>query len=395
MKRVFSFVKLLLLSAFLTGCAGANRPFYPIGIYGVPSTNDFQTIKSAGFNAVAGRAEAGYLDDAERSRLKVLATPGNQAGSQFNRQAARQIIAQYDSHPALWAWYVSDEPDLNLVSPQDVAAAVRFCKSAGARKPTALVLYRGADAIDYGSISDILMIDCYPIPWHPLASFPQNVGMAGLSAGKNKPLIAVIQAFDWSAYPGLLPGETGLRPPTRGEIRAMTYCALAKRATGLFYYAFKDGTWDMEKQPQTWDALRDVVREVNARLPLFEAKHLWWPREQKFHETTNSENAAVSATGSPAGQGETGSGFKGWNEAMESSVNVALLRVVHGNQTIAAGRYLLAVNNTRRTFEYQVTVPAANKNEIEVLGEDRQVSPDNGWLTDDFGPYEVHIYGPF
>lgn len=395
MKRFFSFVKLLLLSAFLTGCVSTNPPFYPIGIYGVPSTNDFQTIKSAGFNAVVGRAEADYLNDAERNHLKVLATPGNQAGPQFDRQAATQKIAQYDSHPALWAWYISDEPDLNLVSPQDVAAAVRFCKRAGARKPTALVLYKGADAIDYGNISDILMIDCYPIPWHPLASFPQNVGMARLSVGKNKPLIAVIQAFDWSCFQNLLPDETGLRPPTREEIRAMTYCALAKRATGLFYYAFKDGTWNMEKQPQTWDALRDVVKEVNDRLPLFEAEHLWWPREQKFHDIKNSKNTGVSAHDSPVGQRKTGNEFKGWNEAMESSINVALLRVVHGNHTIAAGRYLLAVNNTKRTFEYQVTVPTINKSEIEVLGENRLVSPDKSWLTDDFGPYEVHIYGPF
>src|SRR3990172_6645654 len=44
----------------LTGCRLLAKspagPFYPIGIYAVASTNDFRTVRDAGFNVVAGRA---------------------------------------------------------------------------------------------------------------------------------------------------------------------------------------------------------------------------------------------------------------------------------------------------------------------------------------------------
>ena len=44
--------------------------------------------------------------------------------------------------------------------------------------PTALVLFQGYEALDYGNISDILLIDRYPVPWLPLANFGQHVQMA-------------------------------------------------------------------------------------------------------------------------------------------------------------------------------------------------------------------------
>ena len=48
----------------------------------------------------------------------------------------------------------------------------------------------------------------------------------------------------------------------------MTYEALARGATGLFYFAF-DAGWKMREHPETWAALTNVVREINERLPLF------------------------------------------------------------------------------------------------------------------------------
>ena len=108
-----------------------------------------------------------------------------------------------------------DEPDLNAVAPEDVQRAHRYLKLLGARKPTALVLSQRGETLDYGNIADITMVDPYPVPWLPLANFPQHVRLARLALGKKKPLIAVIQAFDWSSYRTLLPDQTGLRAPTR------------------------------------------------------------------------------------------------------------------------------------------------------------------------------------
>jgi hypothetical protein len=281
-------------------------------------------------------------------------------------------VTRFDSHPALWAWYLIDEPDLNGVSPADVRAAHLFIKQLGARKPTALVLYQGGEAEHYANIADITMIDRYPVPWLPLANFPQHVRMARLAVTKGKPLIAVIQAFDWSFFPDLRPSDDPMRPPSYDELRCMTYCALTRGATGLFYYCYDDGNWRVPDHPEVWSGLRKVVAEVRERLPLFEAEHLWLPFVHEF-------------PGHPTG---------GFNLALESSVNAALVRVSQGNLAIPNGTYLVTVNNTDRPLTYRITLPAIQGSELPVLGEHRTVTVMDRWLQDHFAPFAVHIYGP-
>lgn len=353
-----------------TGCSTPRAPFYPIGIYSVSNTNDFRTVSEAGFNLVAGSANAGYLDAARQANLKVLASPHTSAGPNFNAAAARRAVSAFDSHPALWAWYLIDEPDLHRVDPRRVTEANRYLKWAGAKKPTALVLFQGSTAIDYAHRSDILMIDRYPIPWLPLANFPQHIRLGRLALGKEKPLIAVIQAFDWTYYPDLL-SEKNLRPPTYSELRCMTYSALVQRANGIFYYCFNDGRWKMEEHPETWQALKTVVAEVQQRRPLFQAEHVWWPYAHGFSD--------------PA---------KRFNSALESSIMPALLRVKRGDENVPAGDYILAVNNTPEEHKYELTVPEGVTVAVPVLGEDRLVPVVKGRIYDTFAPFAVHVYGP-
>src|SRR5512138_673085 len=97
------------LSCFVACCALAAGAPFPLGIYGVRSTNDFPALREAGFNLVVGPAEKSYLDAAQSSGLKVLAS--------FSAGANRRTLARLDRHPALWAWYLSDEPDQHLIPP--------------------------------------------------------------------------------------------------------------------------------------------------------------------------------------------------------------------------------------------------------------------------------------
>jgi hypothetical protein len=362
----------ILLFALLVGSSGCQHhraSFYPLGIFSDATTNSFATLREAGFNIVQGPAQKGFLDAASASGLKVLASPGTSAGTNFNALTAQRVVAAIDSHPALWAWYLVDEPDLNRVSPTDVIAAHRFLRRSGARKPTALVIYQGATALHYANIADITMIDRYPIPWLPLANVPQHVQKVRLALGKTKPLIAVIQTFDWNAYAEQLPGEKDLRPPTYEELRCMTYCALAQRATGLFYFAFETPKWKMEEQPETWDATKKVLREVNERLPLFQAEHLWWPVIHQFGDPTIR-----------------------FNEALESSITSTLLRVRRGNDAIPPGEYILAVNTTNRKQTYSFWLPERRTGAVWVLGENRLIAIQNTWVTDRFEPYAVRVF---
>jgi len=411
----------LILIVWLPGLQGCRSPglrenhaALPLGIYGVNSTNDFAAVKAAGFNLVTGPADRAYLDAARQHGLKVLAAPNTSAGPGFDPARARQAIRQFDGHPALWAWYLIDEPDLHEIAPDQVKHAQRFVKSLAPTKPTALVLFQGYEARDYANLTDLLLVDRYPIPWLPLANFGQHIQMARLALPPEKPLLAVIQAFDWSCFPELLPSERNLRPPTEAELRCMTYEALARGANGLFYYAYDAGRWKIREHPATWDALTRVIAEVNARRPLFEAERIWWAKNHAF--------------ANPA---------RRFNAALESSITSCRLRVHQGNATIPAGDYVLAVNNTERTQTYSFSVPerraedgrqqtdrgsgtaegmkpteevkqteAESRNEsgrseppapdfyVPIVGEGRTVAVKLGRVTDDFAPYAIHVFGP-
>ena len=374
--RNFSFLISLVSVSFFWGCASAPKATvlaeYPIGIYGVPSTNDFWSLRKAGFNLIAGQANQAYLDAANAAGLRVLANLGTTAGPSFDPARARHAVAEFDKHPALWGWYLADEPDLNLIPPAQVASAHDTLKRLHARKPTAIVLYQGYEAQNYANLTDILMVDRYPIPWLPLANFGQHIRMARLALGKDKPLVAVIQAFDWSSYSQMLPGEKNLRAPTAQEIRCMTYDALARGANGLFYYAYDSG-WKMREHPEVWEALKSVVQEVNARQPLFQAHQVWWPKQYDF--------------GDPAHR---------FNAALESCISCALLRVDSGNEQVPPGLYFLAVNNTEFPQVFWFKRPGAESVEpVPVLGEERQIKIENRWINDAFQPFAVHVYGPF
>ncbi|MFO1496817.1 MAG: hypothetical protein U1G07_00215 [Verrucomicrobiota bacterium] len=368
---VLGFLLLSVCYALTAGCAHRQCATYPIGIYGVQSTNEQTIVREAGFNIVVGRAETAYLDCARGLGLKVLAPPGTSAGPRFQPGRARRVIQEFDRHPALWSWYLIDEPDLHAIAPEDVTRADRFVKSLGARKPTTLALYQGAEAFNYASAADIVMVDRYPVPWLPLANFPQHIRLARFAAGKDKPLIAVIQAFDWNHYPQLRPPAASFRPPTYEEIRCMTYAALARRASGLFYYCYDDESWKMRDHADTWNALKRVIAEVNQLLPLFEAAHVWYPF---VHEIEPAQHR--------------------FNEALETSIIPALLQIAEGNAFLAPGKYLLAVNTTDRQLNYRVALEELKVKSLPVLGETDEIILRGHWLEDRFEPYAVRVYGP-
>jgi hypothetical protein len=363
-------VLICCLGALLAGCRSPAPGFFPLGIYAPGSTNNLPAIRSAGFNLVTGPASRDFLQAAGWHQLQVLAAIPSTPGRAFAAAPVESTVRRLDGNTNLWAWYVADEPDLNGISPADVAQVNRTVKRFG-RKPTAVVLYSGSDALDYAAIPDILMIDRYPVPWLPLANFSQHVRLARFAAGPKKPLIAVIQAFDWNYYPELLGNRPNLRVPTYDEIRCMTYSALAEGANGLFYYAYDDGKWRIREHPATWEALRRVVGEVNQRLPLFTARHPWSGVYVTYADWAS-----------------------GWNEALESAVTATLLEVQAGNATVKKGKYVLSVNTTARTLKFQVHLPVL-PGTIPVFEENRNLRVNDGFVSDEIGPYAVHIYGPF
>ena len=360
-----------LLALGTAGCRVARPDAYPIGLYSVGSVTNLAEIADAGFSLVAGPARRGFLDAAKANGIGVIASPGSSAGEHFNVAKVRSTVTKLDGHPALWSWYLIDEPDMQSVSPEKVKAAHRFVKRLGATKPTSLVLYQGDSAKWYGDIADITMVDRYPVPWLPLANFSQHIHKTRLATNAERPLIAVIQSFDWTAHQSMLPGEENLRPPTERELRSMTYSSLARGANGIFYFSYADMLLKERKYPELWESLKRVVGEVRRREALFAAEHVWWPKAHHFENQDTRFNAAL-----------------------EASVQSVLLQVKRGDGLLPPGHYILAVNTTSLPHTYRFRLPWETTGQVPVLEEGRHATTDGSWVVDRYAPFAVHVYGP-
>ena len=362
---------LLLMASFLLGCRTpssappSDSSFFPLGIYDVPQT-DLANINAAGFNLVVTSATAEYLNAAHRHGLKVLSH--SSPFQILTNTAAADRLRRLDPHPALWAWYTIDEPDLHGIPPPTVGRIhKKFDRLA--TKPTMLVLMSGSATINYREYPDMVGLDFYPVPWAPISQFAKEMKLARFALG-DKPYFAILQAFDWSAFPELLETNETLRPPTYEELRCMTYMALAHRAKGLFFYTYKARDWDLSATT-LWPDVKSIVREVNELRPLFTATFCWWSPNFDYLEGPDAM----------------------YNEAREAKIILVLLEVKKGNAAVSAGRYALAVNTTSNSVPFRLELPHAAPT-VPVLGSQSPLPLTNNMLYKDFSPFEVICLGP-
>ena len=365
MIRHFSRTILLLALLLFPGCAGPQIEF-PLGLYGVPP-EAFPEVKAAGFNLVTGPATMEFLEAAAAHNLGVVAFSGAQA-IQTNA-ARRATVNQLDKHRALWAWYLIDEPDLHRIPPARVEEVWHDLQRL-AFKPSLLVLKSGSAVAHYGQHSDLLAVDFYPVPWAPLAQFSQEMKFARLQRGE-KPYYAILQAFDWAAFPGLLDTTVPLRTPTLAELRCMVYMALAQEADGLFFYSYHAAGWHLPDH-ELWLGVKALATEVRRLQPLFTAEHLWW---------------------SPALEYLDG-GDAMYNEVRGPRIMLSLLRVKTGNADIPPGDYVLALNTTPEIVPFRLELPGEQEGSVPVAGHPRVQPLYGSLLRKDFDPWEVAIYGP-
>ncbi|MEW6365179.1 MAG: hypothetical protein AB1714_11155 [Acidobacteriota bacterium] len=176
--------------------------------------------------------------------------------------AAPKLAAR---HPELAGWYIADEPEGRATPPIDLVRRFLAIKSATPQLPAAIALLRPWRAADYAVAADAIMADPYPVPHLPIALLGQSIDTARASSGTEKPIWAVIQAFNWSdIYEGPDPSIRG-RAPTEPELRALAYSALVHGARGIFFYNLSTA-----RRCGVWDDVKRVAEKLTADLPLFE-----------------------------------------------------------------------------------------------------------------------------
>lgn len=259
--------KICLIASSVLVLSAVGGECLVLGIYGAKKPQDLQIIKQAGFNTFQtydkqADAIAALAREARLKNLNILAYPNNIINSKYSREAQTWPV---------YAWYLIDEPDIfntpfAKLKQKDMAAKIAF----PAHK-TAFVLSEGAPKINYYRAADIVMVDWYPVPHLALESLGQETAKARAAMTKagldNKPLIAVVQAFDWKDFEQYRPDNDRIgRYPTTEEINFMSFHALLSGADGLFYFTLSEA----RKTPQKWAALTKTVKELKYLSPVFD-----------------------------------------------------------------------------------------------------------------------------
>lgn len=256
-------------------------PYFPLGFYcyspvqsslaeeevvkGFNLLSPYQLIEAHTF---ADRKR--YLDRCAELGMKVhynlLSIAGGggprQGRSSMDRQQKmdllRQEIMAVKDHPALLAWYISDEPTGQNIAPETLLESYQLIKQLDPYHPISIVFMNPKEAHRYEQVMDIAMVDPYPIPNRS----PEEVGSITQSLVERfryqKPVWLVPQAFGGN--------EHWAREPSPREIQLMTWLGVINGATGIQYF-IRHGLSSFPKSSLTWDAASSTVKELTDLTP--------------------------------------------------------------------------------------------------------------------------------
>ncbi len=365
-------------------------PFFPIGLYvaqcstvdqsvqlGEIENSPFDTLMNYNINSCSGidatpAQIAAYLDQLDLRNLKLIYSleeyipydPDNQQDpcGDIDINSVQDKVQTFKDHPAVISWYLNDE----VGSSDDPVVAQTDCVAqllAGYEEVTSVDGNHPVWSVHWDTsfwdpdyplneahTTDIVGVDPYPIAHLPITNVS---GKADEANAAGKPLWLVPQIFSWTDYPGDFRAATG-RPPTREEMRAMTYLATNHGAKGLIYYSYfdirNDGDfWDR------WPQIKGIASEIDQLRSVF----------LSIDQTNVNDIVCDNA-----------------------DIDFKLMR--EGNTY-----YLFAVNTKEgSTAGVSFQINLAKKPAVfdTLFEHGRQISVVKGKVTDDFDVYEVHVY---
>jgi hypothetical protein len=266
----------LLLVLIIGGAGCANPRALMVGMYAVPEAN-LPTIRKLGMDFVVGSPGKSYLDTARRWDLKVI-TSGAGNGD----------------HPAVLGHLLTDEPDLKEIPTAGIKNEFEQAKRKS-RKPVFLNLSSGYSVEVYEPYCDVVMFDWYPAGWQPIETMWNHIRIARL-ASKGKPFYVIIQAFDWSRYPQMMPYRKELRAPTSQEIRAMAIWAAMGGASGVVFYPFDDGVTRMEDSTETMKAVEETAHFLHEWGDLFRSRRSFGAYPFEFENKEDQYNSVFEGS---------------------------------------------------------------------------------------------------
>jgi hypothetical protein len=247
----------------LTGGIIVNRrQFFPFGFYCYspvsPTLPEEEIVK--GFNMISPyqtilpetlRERKAYMDRCAELGMKVHYNLLSLAGgggvdsktvalsAEEKKQRLIEEIKTFMNHPALLAWYISDEPNGYKIPPESLEDIYFTVKATDPWHPVSMVFMAPfLSSKKYAKALDIVMADPYPVPNYPITLVGDVAGQLRTEFTGKRSVWMVLQAFGG--------GEWWGREPTLQEMRSMTwqcvYNILSARNLTTFQNLLPPGT---------------------------------------------------------------------------------------------------------------------------------------------------------
>jgi hypothetical protein len=214
---------------------------FPIAWYdALQDTRGLSRIASERMNGVmpyySDKGDVGsYLDAAQAAHVQVLLEIPRRFVRTIDDSALRSFVRTYKARPALFGWYLADEPSTNMelgpLTGPKARRLYRAIKLEDPRHPVAIALGPNENPRPYASALDVLMYDDYPCmrrtpEFGNFSAWSRRVAAASRAAQPHA-FVPVIQAFG---------GAWGNRLPTTAEERYMVYSSIQDGAAGIFFW---------------------------------------------------------------------------------------------------------------------------------------------------------------
>jgi hypothetical protein len=281
-KRFPRWASVVLCLALLAGgsvrpVAATPAPDFLVAWYDtVTNPQNLAAIAGDGMTTVIayhspGASVRGYLDAASSAGVKVMVEIPRALVKKVDVKNVKAFVALFETHPALRAWYLADEPSLTKeLGPLSASNATKLYNAIKQEDPThqvAIVFSTREDPKPYLSALDILLHDHYPFSapsseFYGLGTWLYQTNRMAVIAKSEQGFFPVLQAMGGTNEEP----ELGLRAPTAREERYMAYAAVWCGADGLFFWTY------YRADPQWVDsALAPLVAEMAPLRPALAA----------------------------------------------------------------------------------------------------------------------------
>lgn len=311
-----------------------------------------------------------------KAKLDIVHRLGGKASVDMKRESGlpELILSDYinfintvKTHPAVWGWYIADEPDLC----SERKLSVEECHHRLATNPGWYRLTKSLDPSRYvwlvlankispgwNDCADIIALDTYPVYYgyrgfetKELRRQPDLMksGLDWAETYQKKPFIAVIQAFG---------GYGNWTEPNLSQMKYQVFSGLVQGVKVILW--FHDG-WASDHVKKIAAQVQRITRDISPQMDI---------------------------------------GVKNDPTVTMSQNLIAQDRLIFRYGLVGKIGAILAVNvanrdsaNGETLSNVQFTLPVGVRpSQVEVLGENRTLPVTKGVFTDNFKPFEVHAY---